>query len=132
MLLIAGCAPAPRFRDTGLPYPKREPTSFKVGQKWTALASYYGEEFQGRKTASGETFDMRERTAAHRRLPFGTLLEVTNPANGRKCRVRVNDRGPFRGNRTLDLSYAAAKEIGLVGKGVAEVDVEIIALGGGD
>jgi rare lipoprotein A (peptidoglycan hydrolase) len=77
-------------------------------------ASWYGREFHGKATASGEKFDMNEMTAAHKTLPFGTILEVRNLENGKSVRVKINDRGPYRGNRIIDLSYAGAKEIGMV------------------
>jgi rare lipoprotein A len=89
----------------------------------TGMASWYGIPFHGRRTASGERYDMHELTAAHRTLPFGTRLEVRNPRNGRAVVVRVTDRGPFAKNRILDLSYAAAKELGLVGPGTGWVEL---------
>ena len=90
----------------------------------TGRASYYGERFRGRRTASGERFDPDALTAAHRRLPFGTRLRVTNVRNGRSVVVRVNDRGPFHGARVLDLSRAAARRIGMVRSGTARVRIE--------
>jgi peptidoglycan lytic transglycosylase len=89
------------------------------------VASYYGREHDGRRTASGEVFDMNDLTAAHRTLPFGTRVRVTNLANGREVTVRINDRGPFRRGRILDLSYAAARKLGMVGRGVAKVRVAV-------
>jgi rare lipoprotein A len=89
------------------------------------LASYYGREHDGRRTASGEIFDMNEMTAAHRTLPFGTRVRVTDLANGRQVTVRINDRGPFRRGRIVDLSYAAARKLGIVGRGVAKVRVAV-------
>jgi len=85
------------------------------------FASYYGEPFHGRPTASGEIFDMNAYTAAHKTLPFGTMVEVTNLENGKKVVVRVNDRGPFVGNREIDLSRAAAEVLGMIGQGIARV-----------
>lgn len=85
------------------------------------LASWYGQKFHGRRTASGERFDMNDLTAAHPNLPFGTRLTVHNPRNGRSVTVRVNDRGPHTGRRIIDLSRAAAKAIGLVGVGTGTV-----------
>ncbi|HUP42848.1 MAG TPA: septal ring lytic transglycosylase RlpA family protein, partial [Thermoanaerobaculia bacterium] len=82
-------------------------------------ASWYGPKFHGRRTANGERYDMHHLTAAHPTLPFGTLLEVRNLDNGRVCLVRVNDRGPFAKGRILDVSFAAAKELGMVGPGTA-------------
>ena len=84
-------------------------------------ASWYGEPFHGRRTASGEIFDMNELTAAHKTLPFGTRLRVRNPATGQEVLVRVNDRGPHVGGRIIDLSRAAAEQIGLVQSGVASI-----------
>ena len=92
----------------------------------TGLASYYAHERDGRRTASGETFDMQEMTAAHRTLPFGTRVRVTNLRNGRKAVVRINDRGPFRGHRILDVSYAAARKLGFASRGLARVRIEVI------
>jgi rare lipoprotein A len=86
-------------------------------------ASWYGPSFQGRRTASGERYDMHEYTAAHPSLPFGTRIEVRNVENGRSVKVRVNDRGPFSRKRIIDLSYAAAKEIGAVLPGTAIVEL---------
>lgn len=88
------------------------------------LASWYGGKFQGRRTASGELFDTYQLTAAHRTLPFGTRVLVTNLENGKATTVRINDRGPFVQGRIIDLSMAAAAAIGLAGKGVAPVRVE--------
>ena len=91
-------------------------------------ASWYGEEFHGRPTASGETFDMNGRSAAHRTLPLHTWIEVTNLENGRSLIVRVNDRGPFvqTDQRILDLSYGAARELGVVARGTARVRVRAL------
>lgn len=90
------------------------------------VASWYGEKFQGRLTANGETYDMHQLTAAHKSLPLPTYIRVTNLDNGRKTIVRVNDRGPFHDDRLVDLSFKAAMELGLAGKGVAPVVVEAL------
>ncbi len=90
------------------------------------VASYYGGGFHGRRTASGEVYNQYGLTCAHKTLPFQTLLRVTNPLSGKHVTVRVNDRGPFHRGRDLDLSYGAAKEIGLVAAGVMKVEVEKI------
>ena len=90
-------------------------------------ASWYGGKFHGRSTANGETYDMQKKTAAHKTLPFGTHVKVTNLSNQRHTVVRINDRGPFVKGRIIDLSYAAAKEIDLVVAGI--VDVKVVALG---
>jgi rare lipoprotein A len=96
------------------------------GEPALGLASYYAREHDGRRTASGEIFDMQAMTAAHRTLPFGTRVRVTNLENGRQAIVRVNDRGPFRKGRIIDVSYAAARELGLIGRGVARVRVDVL------
>ena len=88
------------------------------------LASYYAHAFDSQRTASGERFDMHAMTAAHRTLPFGTRVRVTNLANGRSAVVRINDRGPFLKERILDVSYAAARSLHLIGPGVARVRIE--------
>ena len=93
------------------------------------IASYYAHGHQGRRTASGEGFDMDAMTAAHRTLPFGTRVRVTNLGNGRRAVVRINDRGPFKGKRIIDLSYAAARELGMVGAGTARVRLEVVGPG---
>lgn len=102
------------------------PISPTPGGHFTAVASWYGEPFHGRLTASGERYNMHGLSAAHRSLPFGTRLKVTNPDSGQSSIVTVNDRGPFVRGRQLDLSYGAAKEIGLVGNGVGRVAVEVL------
>jgi rare lipoprotein A len=89
-----------------------------------AVASWYGPEFDGKPTASGERFDMNSLTCAHRELPFGTILKVTNLSGDKSVACVVNDRGPFVSGRDIDLSYAAAKQIDLVGAGTAKVRVE--------
>lgn len=89
-------------------------------------ASYYGEELAGHPTASGEQFNPRALTAAHRTLPFGSRLRVTNVRNGRSVIVRVNDRGPFSGERVIDLSHAAANNLGMIGSGTAVVRIELL------
>lgn len=88
------------------------------------VASYYGKRFHGRKTASGTRFDMHGMTAAHKTWRFGSRVKVTNKSNGRSVVVTVNDRGPFVRGRTIDLSYAAAREIGMIQSGVARVKIE--------
>jgi rare lipoprotein A len=90
------------------------------------LASYYGASFAGRRTASGERFDPNALTAAHRDLPFGTRIRVTNLDNGRAVIVRVNDRGPFADGRIVDVSWAAARELGMLRSGVARVRLELL------
>ncbi len=90
------------------------------------VASWYGYPHHGRLTASGRRFNMHELTAAHRTLPFGTRLRVTNLVNGRSVTVTITDRGPFVKQRVLDLSYAAARKIGMIGPGTAPVQLEVL------
>lgn len=90
------------------------------------LASYYGERFHGRTTASGETYDMYAFTAAHRTLPFGTTVRVVEVESRRSVVVRITDRGPFVDGRVIDLSYAAAQELGMIRAGVVPVEIEIL------
>ncbi len=97
-----------------------------AGDHFTAVASWYGEPFHGRLTASGERYNMHGFTAAHRSMPFGTRLNVTNPETGQSSVVTVTDRGPFIRGRHLDLSYGAAQQIGLVRGGVGRVAVDVL------
>jgi peptidoglycan lytic transglycosylase len=92
----------------------------------TVLASWYGQEFKGHRTASGERYDPTGLTCAHRTLPLGTKVRVTNPRTGASVLVTVTDRGPFRQRRELDLSRAAAREVGLLGPGVARLVMEVL------
>ena len=101
------------------------------GAALSGEASWYGHPYHGRRTASGEMYDMNKLTAAHPTLPLGTRVLVTNLDNGRTIEVRINDRGPFRKNRVLDLSYAAARSLGAIGEGVIPVTLKIVAVGGG-
>ena len=96
------------------------------GYRERGIASWYGTKFHGRKTSSGEPYDMHAATAAHKRLPLPTYAEVTNLDNGRKVVVKVNDRGPFHEDRIIDLSYAAAIKIGMAEAGTARVEVRAI------
>ncbi|HEY8964852.1 MAG TPA: septal ring lytic transglycosylase RlpA family protein [Candidatus Methylacidiphilales bacterium] len=90
----------------------------------TMTASWYGRENQHGPTASGQRFDMYDYTAAHKTLPMGTILSVRNPKTGKSVRVTVTDRGPFVHGRDLDLSYAAARDLGMIGAGVADLDIK--------
>ncbi len=103
------------------------PLGSAEGYSETGVASWYGADFHGKKTANGERYDMYQMTAAHRILPMHTRLVVRNLDNGRTAEVRVNDRGPFVNNRIIDLSYAAASVLGVVGPGTARVSLNTIA-----
>jgi rare lipoprotein A (peptidoglycan hydrolase) len=93
-------------------------------------ASWYGQKFHGKKTASGELYDMYKKTAAHKTLPFNTMVRVTDMVSNKSTIVRINDRGPFVGSRIIDLSYAGAKAIGLVERGVTDIKMEIVGSSG--
>lgn len=118
-LVLAGCATT-------------APKTAAPSEPMHGMASWYGEEFAGRTTANGEIFDPMQLTAAHRSLPFGTVVDVTNAKTNQTVRVRINDRGPYVGNRIVDLSYAAAQQISLIEPGTGEVDLKIVAVGKGD
>lgn len=125
------CASGPRLTDD----PKyaristRNPESgFYPGQTWRGIASWYGKEHHGNRTASGAIFDMNGPTSAHRYLPFGTVIQVTNVKNDKSCRLTVNDRGPFIKGRILDVSMGAAKDLGMVNDGLVEVQITILSL----
>lgn len=101
------------------------------GPKRTAKgqASWYGNEYQGRPTASGEPFDQNALTAAHRKYPFGTIVKVTNRRNGQSVTVRINDRGPTKKKRIIDVSRAAARELGMIEAGVVPVKLHVVRWG---
>ena len=102
---------------------------FSEVYKTGVTASYYAEDFHGKRTSNGERFNMNDYTCAHKSLPFDTILKVTNLANGKSCEVRVNDRGPFVASREIDLSKAAAVKLDMIGSGTAKVKLEIIQRG---
>ena len=105
---------------------KADGKTAKTAFSQTGKASWYGPGFHGRKTANGERFDMNTLTAAHRTLPISSYVRVTNLANGKSVVVRINDRGPYHGNRVMDLSKAAAQELGFIRTGTAQVKIEQI------
>jgi rare lipoprotein A len=115
--VLVSCVSIPR---PGIDYP--------VGYREIGIASWYGADFHGRPTANGETYDMYGLTAAHRLMPLGTTIKVTQRETGRAVMVRVNDRGPFVRGRILDLSYGAAKALGMTGTGTAPVTIEVVRL----
>jgi rare lipoprotein A len=103
------------------------PTPARLGSTETGVASWYGHPYHGRRAANGEIYDMEKMTAAHRTLPFGTWVRVTNLQNNQTVEVRITDRGPFVGGRILDLSHAAAVSIAMIGPGIAKVKITVIA-----
>ena len=113
----------PSYDVAGVTY---YPVKSAAGYRAEGVASWYGTKFHGRRTSSGETYDMFKLTAAHRTLPIPTYVRVTNLENGRQTLVRVNDRGPFHDDRVLDLSYAAAVKLGFSKRGTARVRVEAV------
>lgn len=135
LFLLLSCA-VPEKRPASIP---GHPEPYKIGRHWyqpliqshnfqeRGTASWYGKKFHGRKTANGEIYNMYAITAAHKTLPLGTYVRVTNLYNGKTVNVRINDRGPFVRGRIIDLSYEAAKQLGIVVQGTAPV--EIVALG---
>lgn len=111
--------------------PQQPAGQIKPSHRWFQLgrASWYGKLFQGQQTASGESFDMNQLTCAHRSLPLGSLIRVTNLRNHKSVVVRVNDRGPVPENRVIDLSYAAAHSLGFSSRGTAPVKLELLHTG---
>jgi rare lipoprotein A len=98
----------------------------KKGYTETGIASWYGHPYHGRKTASGETYDMNKLTAAHRALPFGAVVEVENRKNKRRVDLKINDRGPFVDGRIIDVSRAAAQRLDMIGPGIVPVKIKVI------
>ncbi len=113
--ILSGCAAVPKTTNLAT----------QVG-----IASYYSNDFQGRKTSDGEIFDNSKLTAAHRTYPFGTIVKVTNLATDATVTVRINDRGPVKQERVIDLSFAAAKAIGIDRAGLGKVRLEVVKWGG--
>ena len=130
-LIVSGCASSPRFtRDRSSSSKEHEAApSGKPLKTMEGIASYYAEDFNGKKTANGEVYDMYKMTAAHRSLPFNTKVKVTNLENNRSIVVRINDRGPFKLDRLIDLSLAAATQLGMKGSGTARVRLDVIEWG---
>ncbi len=130
MLLDSGCASSPRFtRDRSAGPTSHAGGDAKSLKTMEGIASYYADDFNGKKTANGETYDMYKMTAAHRSLPFNTKVRVTNIDNKRSIIVRINDRGPFKLERIIDLSVAAATQLGMKDTGTANVKLEVIEWG---
>ncbi|HET6610874.1 MAG TPA: septal ring lytic transglycosylase RlpA family protein [Kofleriaceae bacterium] len=124
--IVAGCGSSQRERAGG-GSGAGACAQCAVVRTQRGLASWYGRRFAGKKTASGERFDPGDLTCAHRTLPFGTRLRVTNRENGRQVIVRVNDRGPFgKRRRLIDVSRAAAKKLGMLDGGIARVTIEVL------
>jgi len=129
ILIIAGCVSSPKYQAKRKPQLKWKVGEETILESTVGIASYYGDEFAGKLTANGEIFNPEGKTCAHRTYPFGTKIKVVNLKNGLSTIVRVNDRGPFVSGRTIDLSRAAAAEIGMLGEGTARVRLEILEWG---
>lgn len=121
-ILLASTALA----GAGAQAPSTSLASIERHRAETGQASWYGKARHGQRTASGERFDMHALTAAHRTLPFGTIVRVTDLESGRSVNVRINDRGPIRRDRIIDLSYEAARKLGLVARGIALVEITVV------
>jgi rare lipoprotein A len=122
MFLIAPVMEAPLVAHLSEP--------IKPMRSWVGNASWYGQEFDGKITADGERFDSESLTAAHPNLPFGSIVRVVNPRNGKYELVRINDRGPYQEGREIDVSYRVARKLGLVHAGVNQVRLELLELPG--
>lgn len=137
-LIVFSCSSSPRFTKERFAEPKvssgKPPGKNSLGKPSTAegLASYYADDFHGKKTANGEIFDMHKLTAAHRSYPFDTKVKVTNLDNGKSVVVRVNDRGPFKLERIMDLSLGAAEALDMTRAGTAKVRLEVVEWGPDD
>jgi rare lipoprotein A len=130
MLLVAAQGSNNSGSKDTIATPRLEPQTFQVNAKkpyQVGVASWYGEDFEGRPTASGEPYDMFDMTAAHPTLPLGSWVRVTNLHNGRKVYVRVNDRGPIIPGRIIDLSYSAASQLRFAGKGLQRVRLDVVS-----
>ena len=141
LFLLSGCTSSPRFagreghsNNSGITQQigqSEKNPSGKILLTLEGIVSYYAHDFHGRQTSNGETYDMNGLTAAHRNFPFGTRVRVTNLENNKTVIVRVNDRGPFKEGRIMDLSLGAAKEIDLILNGTARVRLEVLDWGNG-
>ena len=141
LISLLGCTSSPRFAERGS-HSKETKTPQKIDQSGKhisgkvlltleGIVSYYADDFHGKQTSSGETYDMHALTAAHRTFPFGTKVHITNLENNKTVIIRVNDRGPFKEGRIMDLSMGAAKEIDLILNGTARARLEVLEWGNG-
>tara|TARA_B100000945_G_C20422272_1_gene618648 strand:+ start:3557 stop:4048 length:492 start_codon:yes stop_codon:yes gene_type:complete len=146
LLIILGilfsCTPSPRYqanynKSKTLKQKKIKKKSNKTStfnknkMVYTGISSYYGHKFHGKLTANGEVFDMYGLTAAHKEMPFNTIVRVTNKNNGKSLIIRINDRGPYIDGRILDCSFGTAKKLGFVKEGITAVKIEVIEWGDG-
>jgi len=132
-----GCSSAPRYgsqiypgqKTTTRQVPVEKNPQLSYKRTWVGVSSWYGEDFHGKKTANGEIYNMYDLTAAHKTLPLGTTVRVTNLSNNRSVVVRINDRGPYVEGRILDLSYGAAEKLDFHNKGTAKVHIQVVKFG---
>lgn len=125
LLMTASCGRKRQAAKTP-PSPRVSVAPVMIGDVERGIASWYGDPYHGRRSANGEVYDMHQMTAAHRTMPFGTWVKVDNETNGKSTKVRITDRGPFVGDRVIDLSRKAAEEISLIGPGTAKVRLTVI------
>ena len=140
--ILFSCTPSPRYQSN---YNKSKASKSKKFKKksnktstfnknkmvYKGISSYYGHKFHGKLTANGEVFDMYGLTAAHKEMPFNTIVRVTNKNNGKSLIIRINDRGPYIDGRILDCSFGTAKKLGFIKEGIAPVKIEVIEWGDG-
>ena len=148
-ILFIECTPAPRYKSGSSPeFASKKKEKLKSSKKnnkgtkkstfnksktvYKGISSYYGPKFHGKLTANGEIFDMYGVTAAHKEFPFNTVVRVTNEKNEKSLLIRINDRGPYIPGRILDCSFGAAKKLGFVGEGTAQVKIEVLEWGDGE
>lgn len=135
LFFLSSCSSSPRFTKERHAEPVVDPrrsaavSSSGKATAFQGIASYYAHDFHGKKTANGERYDMHALTAAHRSFPFNTKVRVTNTENGKSCIVRVNDRGPFKLERIMDLSLGAAEALDMTTSGTATVKLEVLEWG---
>lgn len=132
-LALGACRKEQRIKDPAADLVTQRVAKAPDGEEHDLVgkASWYGEKFQGRKTASGEPFDMYAFTAAHRTLPFHSIVRVTDPATRKSVVVRITDRGPYSEGRVVDLSFAAASDLDMIRRGVIAVELEVLQWGDG-
>ena len=131
LIVLTGCGGGSKaYKVNTKPYTVAGTTYYPLktakGYSETGVASWYGKKFHGRKTASGERYNQNKMTAAHKTLPFGTRVRVKNLDNGKNVVVTINDRGPFKKGRVIDVSRAAAKKLGMINSGIAKVNIKVV------
>ena len=141
-VLFYACSPAPRYNSNSSKIKSYKSSKSNTSNKknkfdrkktvYRGVSSYYGPNFHGKLTANGEVYDMYGLTAAHKEMPLNTIARVTNLENGKSLILRINDRGPYVKGRILDCSYGAAKKLGFINEGTANVEIKVIEWGDGE